>query len=405
MRVLVLDIFSRIGLAVTNPLAGEHVIVGGALGDRARRAERLLCSPKVSEVHRHPSPIRDPAGFDEAILRICERARVEAVFPASTASAFALSRLRARLGESPVVFVVEELERLELLADKWKLYELCVELGIDAPPTVLPMGEGVAAARAMELPVIAKPRAAEASRGVLFVRTADELEDLLAHPRAVGTQLAPGEFPLILQEVLAGELHDAKGCAVEGRTVAMLTGRRLLTRHEFGGNGLVHEATHEPALAALGSSLMARLGWNGPLDLECLLTADGRYVVLDANTRVWGSVHLSVLLGQNIPAMALDVFARGETSPVTGTYPGGAVLRWRTLGSVSRCFREPRSPRAVARRLNLLVGPRRHAYSDVCWGNYRHLGGLMLENATRRRRAAGPPSGPGAAGTGGRAGR
>jgi len=292
MRVLVLDIFSRNGLAIVDALRSSHELVGGARGQGPSR--RFFRSAALKDVFRYPSPLKDSAGFGDAVLAACARYRAEAVFPASTASSLALSRLRADRSEPEgTTFLVEELEKLLQLADKWQLYQLCTELGISTPPTVLLGVSPPDDVAAMKLPVIAKPRAGEASRGVRILETRAELERFADDPPLVGTDLGDSH-PYILQEIVRGENHGAGGCSFRGDVLTTTTGRSILTRHDFGGFGIVHETTSESAIAAQLAAIMHRLTWNGPLELESVRDEKGNFHAIDANPRIWGGIELAM---------------------------------------------------------------------------------------------------------------
>lgn len=388
MRVIVLDAYNRMGLASVNALAPANDVIGAAVGEPFGPPwlERRLRSRRFQEFFRYPSPVHDFDAYGEAIVAACERYRADAVFPASTQSAFALSRLASRLESPPAVFVIEDAAKIERYADKWHLFELCKRLGLPSPKTVLPTGDGIAELDELTFPVVAKPRAGEASRGLKVLHSRAELDSFLADLPRVGN-LEGDEYPYIVQEVIQGkEIHDVKGVAEKGRIVAVLTAQRVLMRSAFGGAGIVHMTTHAPELAEIGTKVVGALDWSGPFDLECIRTKDGTYVPLDGNPRVWGSTHLSVALGQNIPQLAVDVFTKGNVPTLEATYPAGVLLRWKTAGSIAMCFRPPRSPGEIAHRLNLLVMPRRNVVSDVIPRNYGHLIGMTLDTRAAQKR-------------------
>jgi predicted ATP-grasp superfamily ATP-dependent carboligase len=389
MRVILLDSYSRMGLACVNALAPANEVIGGAVGVSFGPAwlERSFRSRRFAAFFRYPSPIHDPEGFGRVIVEACRRYRADAVFPASTESAFALSRLAGQLAELPAVFGIEESAKLERYADKWRFLRLCSELGLPTPRTVLPVGPGRDDLQSLSFPVVAKPRAGEASRGLKVLHNLAELEAFLDRQPRAGTNLGDSEYPYIVQEVIAGgQIHDVAGVAERGRIVAILTFRRLLMRSEFGGGGIVNITTHEPELVEIGTKVIGALEWNGAFDLECIRTKEGAYVPLDGNPRVWASTHLAVALGQNMPQLALDVHTTGEVPTLTTSFPAGTLLRWKTPGSLARCFRKPRSVAKIAHRLNLLLMPRRNAVSDANPANYRHLVGMTLDTRAARKR-------------------
>jgi hypothetical protein len=389
VRIVVLDCFTRMGMSVINSVDRSYELIGAAPGYRGtllRRSDRVLRSPRLSDVFDYPHANVDPAGFQDAILGACERYEPDAIFPASTASAYGLARLRRDVGyELGTTLVVDDYAHLVRLADKWRLYELCEKLGIPAPRTFLPTA-GLDIAGALGLPVVVKPRLGEGSRGLRIAATAEELDTLLAAPPRVGGLPDEGH-PYVVQEFLRGQIHNVGACMVRGRPVSMMTQQRVLTRHEFGGSGLVHRTTLEPEITEYARTLLAEVSWSGPVLLEFLRDEDGRFYLIDGNPRVWTSTELTVAAGMNVCQQAVDIFVRGKEPPAVTEYRVGLTLRWISAGAIAVCLRRPRTPSAVWSRLRLLLAPRRPSttFTNLRIGNLRHLAGLTLHHAIRSR--------------------
>jgi hypothetical protein len=389
VRIIVLDCYSRMGLAVINALDRGYELVGGGADKglpRSRRFESYLKSPRLSAIFRYPDPGRHEDDFHEAILDACRRFGADGVFPASSGTAVALSRLKQHVGDSaPARFAIEDYDKIVQLADKWTLYQLARELDIPTPRTVLPVGEGRHELAELELPVVAKPRMAEAAHGLRFIDTREELDALVDSPPEVGSRL-PGEYPYVVQEVIPGEIHGAGGCWQAGRPVSLMTNHRVFTRHEFGGNGLVHRTTYEPEIMEYATRMLERLEWNGPILLEFIRDSRGGYHLLDGNTRVWGSTELAVAAGLNICQQAVDIFVLGKELPQETDYEVDMVCKWLTPGTLARCFRHPRTPSAIASRLGMLLAPNRkgRTITNLRWGSLRHLAGMVTDNAVAR---------------------
>jgi hypothetical protein len=386
VRIIVLDCFTRMGLAVINALDPAYELIGGDTvppsGERTRR-DRFLRSRKLRDTFRYPGAGRQPEAFAAAILDACRRYRADAVFPTSSATVIALSRLQEELRDDvPATFVCERWEKVLRLADKWGLYEVAVELGIPTPRTVLPSDGHIDAALALGLPLVAKPRLAEAAQGIKFLQSPDEVERLVQSPPQAGARTSG--HPYVLQELISGEIHNVGGCAQEGTYVSLLTNKHLFERFEHGGPGIVHVTTLVPEVMEPASALAAHFGWNGPLHFNFMLDADGRYLLTDCNPRVWGSTELAVAAGVNVCQQAVDVMVLGRRLEPQSGYRVGLVSRWLTPGSVLQCFRRPRTPRAVARRMWSLVDPRRPTVTNLRLGNLRHLATMVLDTSGRR---------------------
>ena len=187
LRIIVLDCFTRMGLAVVNALDRSYELVGGDAelpsGRRPRR-DRFLRSPRLRDVFRYPPVGRRPEEFREAILDACRRYQADAVFPTSSATVLALSRLQSELrGEVPATFICESWEKVSRLADKWGLHGAALELGLPTPRTVLAEPDRLDEAHALGLPVVAKPRLAEAAQGIRFLASREEVERFVGSDR------------------------------------------------------------------------------------------------------------------------------------------------------------------------------------------------------------------------------
>jgi predicted ATP-grasp superfamily ATP-dependent carboligase len=292
--------------------------------------------------------------------------------------------LKTELGaDAPATFICEGYEKVSLLADKWRLYEVALKLGIPTPRTVLPAGGDLDEVFALGLPIVAKPRLAEASLGVRFLDSPEEVERIVHNAPRIGVDLN-GEYPYIFQEYIAGPIHNVGGCLHDGRPVSLMTWRNVLCRYEFGGPGIVHMTTSVSALVAYATHIFAHVGWSGPAQMN-FIEARGRYFLIDFNPRIWGSTELAVAAGVNVCQQAVDVMAFGRRVKPTDGYRVGLVSKWLTAGSFARCFRRPRSPRAIAFRLWSLLDPRRPTVTNLRAGNVRHLSAMVLDNAVRRR--------------------
>jgi hypothetical protein len=388
LRIIVLDCFTRMGLAVINALDPAYELIGGdamlASGGSPRR-DRVLRSPRLRDVFRYPAVGAGPQAFGEAVLDACRRYGADAVFPTSSATVIALARLGSELGdEGHATFVCERWDKVERLADKWKLYELALELEIPTPRTVLPTGDGAEAVLALGLPVVAKPRLAEAARGLEFLGSREAVEKMIASPPSVGAHTTG--YPYIFQELVPGEIQNVGGCVQDGTYVSLHTNKHLFERFEHGGPGIVHVTTRVPEIMEHASRIAEHVSWNGPLHFNFILDGEGRYLLTDCNPRVWGSTELAVAAGVNVCQQAVDVLVLGRRLQPQREYRVGLVSRWLMPGSVLQCFRKPRTPAAIARRMWTLIDPRRPVVTNLRLGNYRHLATMVLDTSGRRHR-------------------
>jgi hypothetical protein len=381
MRIIVLDCYERMGLAVANALGSSYELIGGMpsrQGIWLPPFERVLKSHRFETMFRYPDPRHDRSRFFEAVALACRRYRADAVFPATTASSTALAAALAEPGRSlGAVVVGEPWERLRLFADKWRTYLLCQRFGIPTPRTVLPAGDGLDELDELSLPVVWKPRLLEASQGVRVVTTKAELWDLVGNPPPV-PDVEPGEFPYLVQEYVSGKLHDAATCAQAGRPVSMSTQRRIVTRFRHGGPSIVSETTHEPDLMEHARRLLGALKWNGPALFEFLRRPTGDPLLLEVNARVWGGTQLTVAAGQNVCEQAIDIFVRDRPVEPLTEYELGLRCKWLTPGTLIRALTSSEDRREIVGR-----GPG-GVVTNLQWRDLPHLTGMTAETAANR---------------------
>jgi predicted ATP-grasp superfamily ATP-dependent carboligase len=389
--VIVLHCYSRIGLAVINGLSAGCEVFGGMVDRRGLRGlgyEHHLRSSHVRDVFRYPAPERDLDGFRDALVDACRRFEADAVFPTSTGLAIALAQLKEDLpADLGTTFVIEDWEKLEWFADKWKTYELATELGIPTPRTILPVGSARDEIEQLGLPVVAKPRLGEAAHGIEVFHDRARLEAFLDDPPLVGVGAAREEYPYIVQEYVPGEIHDGGTCAYRGKPVTLYSQHRTVTVYEFGGPSLVVRLTDEPEIREHAARLLARLGWNGVIVFEFIRTPDGRYVFLEGNPRVGAAVQCVIEGGMNVCQQAVDILVRGIEPPPTLDYPAGMACKWYCPASVKMCFREPRGLTNIAARAKAMFGPYRPGptVTNIRLGYARHLAGIGVDGFAAKR--------------------
>ncbi len=385
VRVIVLNCMSRIGLAVINALDPQYEVVGGMLnrpGLHGFQYERYFRHRRLTDVFRHPNPERYLDEFRASVLDACRRYDADAVFPTSTGTAIALSQLKDDLPDDVRArFVIDDWSTLSKLADKWQTFQLCRELDVRTPYTVLPVGAGEQEALELPLPVIAKPRNGEAAQGFRFFEDRGSLERFLADPPRLGVD-SGGEYPYIVQEYVPGTIHDGGACAIDGEPLTLYSQQRTLTVYEYGGPSVICQLTDEEPIREGARKMLAGLRWNGVVVFEFIRTPEGEYYFLEGNPRCGAAVQLVVEAGMNVCQQAVDVLVRGERPTPTLDYPVGMACKWYSPTAIVSCFRKPRTVAAVRERGRRLFGPYPPGptINNVRLRDLGHLAGITLDH-------------------------
>src|SRR5438093_8594901 len=147
--------------------------------------------------------------------------------------------------------------------------------------------------------------------------------------RTVLAGLPDGAFPVLLQQRVDGPGEGLFGLRWNGRMVATFAHRRLREKPPEGGVSVYRQSIAPPAaLLAAGTTLLARLGWQGVAMIECKRgLATGRFVFMEVNGRLWGSLQLAIDAGVDFPAL-LVACALGSHVPSVGSYRVGVRSRW-----------------------------------------------------------------------------
>lgn len=190
--------------------------------------------------------------------------------------------------------VVGDTRDIAVFTDKLDTARWLADHDLDPPRTWLP-GEVSAA----DLPLVAKPRQGNGSKGVEVLRTADEL--------AAWRRDAPEGF--CLQDYIEGPeytcglLFDSSGVLRD-----WMSARRVLAQ----GRTMFAEVVEDPVLDAFIQRFGAAIRFPGPLNLQLRVGADGRPRVFEVNPRLSGSTAMRVAAGFNDAARIAADYLAGE---------------------------------------------------------------------------------------------
>jgi D-aspartate ligase len=175
------------------------------------------------------------------------------------------------------------------LAGKYSLYEACLELGVPCPPVTLPDSPDAARefASAAGYPLIAKlttPWTGHGLRSTSVVADQRELDDIYRRCEQSGAGL-------MLQELIPGDRgHDwffHGYCDADSLCRPAFTGLKERSYPASAGLTSLGRSVANEKLRGQVTSLLARLGYRGLLDLDIRLDArDGQYNLLDFNPRL-----------------------------------------------------------------------------------------------------------------------
>lgn len=374
MRVLVLNCYSRNALAVINAVDPDIELVGGAAHSRQKYflTERFFKSRRLTKIVRYASPQSSSEDFKEDLILIAKRDGIDLILPTGTDTTNELSRHKKEIEKSgTVVVAVEDFDKLDILCDKWLTYLKALEAGVPAPRTQL-----LSSPLTLSFPVVIKPRRSFASHGVQFFSRDSDLQDFLSKG-----DITRSDY--VVQEVVEGTLHDVTGCAQNGRCLSLLSQQRHVSLYDFGGGGIINLTTDDAKLRELGRKLISAMSWNGPFDVEFMQDRNGNHFLLECNPKIWGTTHLTVQAGLNVPQQMIDVFTRKGDLPVASQYEVGLLCRWYFPEILYHLTTKPRQLKRIYRRvLNTFrnFGGKR-SVTNLNLRDLPHLFGIIFDRA------------------------
>ena len=289
----------------------------------AADSERFSVS-KVSQYVKHrvrtPSLSRDPGGYLAAIVRELKVRHYDLVLPTFEESLL-FSEFRSDI-ERHAPLILAPFDVMWTLHNKPSLGQLCLDLGIPTPPTLVPSTPiGVEhQAAALRYPLVLKLPNANNCVGRMYCE--NEAELIEHYPRLFREQVEQGHSPPFIQQKIDGDLIYTLMLCHQGKKIGEVIYRPLRTYPENGGTSAHRESIQHPAISRITERLASAVGWSGFLGLDFIVDRhDGTPYLIDANPRSNPAVQLGFLAGVDWTGMLLDI-VKGRSPEVAMAAPG-----------------------------------------------------------------------------------
>lgn len=334
MRILILtpDPASRSVLASSRSLKNyNHEIHILSYENKFQNFQRILKSRFFRNVEFCPDPEIQPKRFVNYVKNYAEKENMDVLLPfCDEVTALAVYHK----DELPVEVPLPKYETFQKAIDKLKTVELARKIKIPHPKTISEENKDSILNKIDELdlsfPLVLKPRTR--GRGIIGakkINTENELVKYLNQYKKVGKKepLYNYKKPLI-QEYVAGKIHDCCTLSEKGELKAGLTQIRLIGRDSIGGAGAVNITTKNPEIIDYSKKILKNLNWKGPAQLEWRYDkSDDKYKLLEINPRFWGTTSLSIIAGINFPLLTMKMLNSGLEKNIFN-YRVGIKQRW-----------------------------------------------------------------------------
>ncbi|HLB19646.1 MAG TPA: ATP-grasp domain-containing protein [Gaiellaceae bacterium] len=279
-------------------------------------------SRAVEGVVRLSPPKEDPATYAGELAREALRLEADVVLPCTEPTMRALTG-REMLFERAVVGVCSP-EHLDRATDKALFSRLCVEAGLDIPPTVEVGGDSLNGLD-QNLPGVLKPiRSVDVGdNGSLRTGGARMIVDLEDLKRELARK--PHQ-KFLLQPYFDGTLAAICGVAWRGKLVcACHQVSPRIWPPGCGNSSFAFTVERDEGREAGVTRVLELLDWSGIFGVQFIL-AHGRAFAIDLNPRIYGSAALAIAAGHNLPAIWVDLLL--GRPPRVGPYRSDVRYRY-----------------------------------------------------------------------------
>jgi carbamoyl-phosphate synthase large subunit len=262
-------------------------------------------------------PRADDPAFIDSILSVCRQKNIHVVLPLVTKELIPLSQRIKEFELAGARLIVSPTASLEIANDKSKLYQFLQWRGVDLPDfrVVETVEQFQTAAKELGCPaktICFKPSVSNGSRGFRIIASNADEHHLLFNekPNAAFVSyhdavriLSIKSFPeLLVSEYLPGEEFSVDCLASNGRPVLVVP---RLRKRLINGISVEGEFIRDENIMQYCSQIIAELQLHGNIGLQLKRSASGKFLLLEINPRVQGTISAALGAGINLPVLAV----------------------------------------------------------------------------------------------------
>ena len=255
------------------------------------------------------SPRDDHAGFGDRVATLARRVSADVIMPFGLHSYWALSKYVSS-GAPDLPVMVAGISLFEQLNNKQTATELINQLALATPKTFRIKAESDLSAVIgdVKFPIVVKvAEGSGVATGLRYANDAEELRVAWTELRDGTNENRPGGEPPVIQEFIPGFIHDACTLTEHGKPIQIVTQVRRWMYPIYGGVGAINVTTHDPELEGIARTILEATKWHGPAQIEFKKDSrDGSYKFIEFNTKLWGTLDLSIKAGVDFPGMIRD---------------------------------------------------------------------------------------------------
>lgn len=238
-----------------------------------------------------------PSTAAPAIQKACDDSGIKFLIPTDMPATLFLAEIKSLL-EGIETFPIPSQDQLQSLSNKLRFARLLTNLDLPQPKYWEINSADQLAAPPWAFPVVLKPLALESSQGV---KVCGSVSETISH---FGNLEKLGKAPYQAQEYIPGSDLDLSIFADQGKVIGW-------TMHKAWRpckGPMIYEFVEHAQFLQAGTELVKKLGYSGLIHIDGRLdNRDGSVKMVEANPRIFASMHYSALAGVNFLGAAIDL--------------------------------------------------------------------------------------------------
>ncbi len=258
----------------------------------------------------------DPS-FIDRMLALCREKNIHVILPLVTKELIPLSEYCKEFELAGAKLIISPTASLEIANDKGRLYQFVQWRGIDVPDfrVVETIEQFESATKELGYPkktICFKPSVSNGSRGFRIISNDMDEHSLLFNEKPSSTYISYNDavrilssksFPeLLVSEYLPGEEFSVDCLAKNGHAVLVVPRIRKKT---INGISVEGEFVKEENIIAYCTKIIQELQLHGNIGIQVKRSATGKFLLLEINPRVQGTISAALGCGVNLPVLAV----------------------------------------------------------------------------------------------------
>lgn len=320
--VLILDGDAREAIAIVRSLGkkGIEVTVGVEKGKIAPAFMSKYASRKIS----YHSPDLSPKFFLNDLSAIIKENKYSLLLPVRDTTTMLVSKHKDSLSHYTNIPVADYHTWIKA-RDKGQTLKIAMNNGIPTPKTYFVENNYVDIEKIRNeigFPAIIKPHKSSGSRGIKYIKSAEELSHIY-------NDISRKYGQVMIQEFIPhGGAYGVSVLFNKGEQIASFTYKRLREYPISGGPSTLRESIRYPEIEQYASDLLRALNWHGVAMVEFRVDArDGKPKLMEINPRFWTGLPLAIYAGVDFPYLLYKMSINGHCESVFNNKIG-VKARW-----------------------------------------------------------------------------